>query len=568
MTEGGRIVKLRRFLLPVAICLILAMTYGTVTAGQVKWEPYGPNVDQIIMPIIKDAEAQLIAFMRGDIDVYPGLTRPADLNKVKANPSAEITMNYGFHMFYLCYNMRREPLDADVLRQAIAHVVDRDNIIQTLFEGYMLPLAAFLPPSNAFYKEDIPRFPYNPEEAKKLLDAAGYTVDPATGIRLDPKTGKPLRKMTIFTPTYEVAPTSAELGKIIAEACQAINLPIEPEPMDFPVMLDKLDMAEFDMYMLAWSLSRLPTSLHNFFHSSNDIEAGYNRPGIRDPELDKILDNLYYAPNEEVAKKAADEAQVILARRQPYTVLYSRPYMDAFRKDRFTGYVPMHGFGAANYTNKWTTLNIKPVKGKGGTVRWLLMEEPKVLNPCTASSAYEWEVLGRLYDGLLEVHPETMEDIPWMAKSWEIGTWEPEPGKKGTVITWYLEKGIKWQDTTPFTSADIKFTIEYLRDNKVPRYISNVEYIVKVETPDEYTAKVYFANESYWHLYRAGGCFLPEWIWKDVEDYKTFEPWLEAHPEVPGLTKVIGHGPFILDQYKVGEYVRLKKNPIYWRLPK
>lgn len=560
--------KLRRFLLPVAICLILAMTYGTVTAGQVKWEPYGPNVDQIIMPIIKDAEAQLIAFMRGDIDVYPGLTRPADLNKVKANPSAEITMNYGFHMFYLCYNMRREPLDADVLRQAIAHVVDRDNIIQTLFEGYMLPLAAFLPPSNAFYKEDIPRFPYNPEEAKKLLDAAGYTVDPATGIRLDPKTGKPLRKMTIFTPTYEVAPTSAELGKIIAEACQAINLPIEPEPMDFPVMLDKLDMAEFDMYMLAWSLSRLPTSLHNFFHSSNDIEAGYNRPGIRDPELDKILDNLYYAPNEEVAKKAADEAQVILARRQPYTVLYSRPYMDAFRKDRFTGYVPMHGFGAANYTNKWTTLNIKPVKGKGGTVRWLLMEEPKVLNPCTASSAYEWEVLGRLYDALLEVHPETMEDIPWMAKSWEIGTWEPEPGKKGTVITWYLEKGIKWQDTTPFTSADIKFTIEYLRDNKVPRYISNVEHIVKVETPDEYTAKVYFANESYWHLYRAGGNFLPEWIWKDVKDYKTFEPWLEAHPEVPGLTKVIGHGPFILDQYKVGEYVRLKKNPIYWRLPK
>ncbi len=123
--------------------------------------------------------------------------------------------------------------------------------------------------------------------------------------------------------------------------------------------------------------------------------------------------------------------------------------MDAFRKDKFTGYVPMHGYGAANYTNKWTTLNIRPTKGKGGTVRWLLMEEPKVLNPCTASSAYEWEVLGRVYDGLMEVHPETMEDIPWMAKSWEVGTWEPEPGEIGTVITWHLEEGIKWQDTTP-----------------------------------------------------------------------------------------------------------------------
>ena len=561
--------KLRRFLLPVAICLILAMTCGIVTAQQkVKWEPYGPQVDQIIMPIIKDSEAQLIAFNRGDVDVLPGLTRPADINKIKANPNAELTMNYGFHMFYLCYNMRRGPLDADVLRQAIAHVIDRDNIIQTLFEGYMLPMATFVPPSSGFYKEDIPRFPYNPEEAKKLLDKAGYTVDPATGIRIDPAAGKPLRKMTIFTPTYEVAPTSAELGKIIAEACQAINLPIEPEPMDFPVMLDKLDMAEFDMYMLAWGLSRIPTSLHSFFHSSNDVEAGYNRPGIRDAELDKVLEALYYAPSEEVAKKAADEAQVILARRQPYTVLYSRPYMDAFRKDKFTGYVPMHGYGAANYQNKWTTLNVKPVRGKGGTIRWLLPEEPKVLNPCTSSSAYEWEVLGRLYDNLMEVNPETMEDMPWMAKSWEVGTWEPEPGKKGTVVTWHLEKGIKWQDTTPFTSKDIKFTIEYLRDNKVPRYLSSVNEVVKVETPDEYTAKVYFSTESYWHLYHADLSFLPEWIWKDVKDYKTFEPWLESHPTVPGLTKAIGQGPFILDQYKVGEYVRLKKNPIYWRLSK
>lgn len=559
--------KVRRFLLPVAICLILAMTYGSITAGQARWEPYGPYVDQIIMPIIKDSEAQLIAFNRGDVDVLPGLTRPADINIIKDNPNAEITMNYGFHMFYLCYNMRREPLADDVLRQAIAHVVDRDNIIQTLFEGYMLPLAAFLPPSSAYYNDEVPTYPYNPEEAKRLLDEAGYTVDPATGIRIDPKTGQPMRKMTIYTPTYEVAPTSAELGKIIAEACQAINLPVEPEPMDFPVMLDKIDYHDFDMYMLAWSLSRIPTSLWNFFHSSNDVEAGYNNPGIRDPELDKVLELLYDAPNEEVAKQAADEAQLILARRQPYTVLYSRPYMDAFRKDRFEGYVPMHGYGAANYTNKWTTLNIKPVRGKGGTVRWLLPEEPKVLNPCTGSSAYEWEVMGRLYDGMMEVDPDTMQDIPWLAKSWDIETWEPAPGQEGTVITWHLEEGVKWHDGTPFTSKDVKFTVEYLKENQVPRYLDNVQKVVKVECPDDYTAKVYFETVSYWHLYRAGLNFLPDWIWKDVEDYNTFEPWLEAHPEVSGLTKLIGHGPFILDQYKVGEYVRLKKNPIYWRLP-
>jgi peptide/nickel transport system substrate-binding protein len=175
--------------------------------------------------------------------------------------------------------------------------------------------------------------------------------------------------------------------------------------------------------------------------------------------------------------------------------------------------------------------------------------------------------MGRLYDGMMEVDPDTMQDIPWLAKSWDIETWEPAPGQEGTVITWHLEEGVKWHDGTPFTSKDVKFTVEYLKENQVPRYLDNVQKVVKVECPDDYTVKVYFETVSYWHLYRADLNFLPDWIWKDVEDYNTFEPWLEAHPEVSGLTKLIGHGPFILDQYKVGEYVRLKKNPIYWRLP-
>ncbi len=559
----------RRLVACVAVVLVLVLACGLAAAQQkekVKWDKWGPRVDQIIMPIIKDSEAQLIAFERGEIDVLPGLTRPVDIDKVKANPNAAVTMDLGFHMFYLCFNMRRGPLDSDVLRQAVAHLTDRDNIIRTLFKGYMLPLSSFIPQSSPFYKADVPAFPYSPEKAKDILDKAGYKIDPATKIRIDPKTGKPMRELKIFTPTYEVAPTSADIGKMLAESCQAVGLPIKAEPMDFNVMLEKLDRAEFDMYVLAWSLSRLPTFLHRFFHSSNDIEAGYNRPGIRDPELDKHLEALNYPPDLATAKAAADRAQLILAEKMPYVPLYSRPYMDAFRTDKVTGFVPMLGWGAASYRNMWTALNIRRAAGEGGTIRWLLPEEPKNLNMCVASSVYEWEVLGRIDEGLIEVNPETLEDIPWIARSWKVGTWEPKPGEKGSVVTFYLEKGVKWHDGEPYTSADVKFSLEYLRDNNVPRYISMVKDIVKVETPDEYTVSVFFANVSYWHLYNAAdNASLPRHIWKDVKDYKTFQPWLEPHPTVKGLTKVIGTGPFVLKEYKPGEYVRLMKNPIYWR---
>ena len=400
---------------------------------------------------------------------------------------------------------------------------------------------------------------------------AGYKPDGTGKNWIDPKTGKPLPEMKIFTPTYEVAPTSAELGKMIADSCQKIGLPVKAEPMDFNVMLDKIDIGEFDMYCLAWSLSKLPTFLHSFFHSSMDVEAGYNRPGIRNPELDKVLEDLYYAADLKAARTAADKAQLILAREMPYVPLYSRPYIDAFNKTQVTGYVDMNGFGAASYNNPWTLLNIRRVDrfGKaieGGTIRWALSEEPKNLNPITASSAYEQEVLSKVFDGLTTSHPDTLEDMPWMAEKWDIGSWDVEPGKKGTTVTWYVRKGIKWSDGMPFTAEDVKFTIDYLKENECPRYLDATMDIVKTELIDKYTVKVYFSSVSYWHFYNAGISMLAKHIWKDVKDWKTFQPWLEPHPTIKGYTKLVGTGPFIMKEYRPGEFVRLVKNPNYWRL--
>ena len=205
---------------------------------------------------------------------------------------------------------------------------------------------------------------------------------------------------------------------------------------------------------------------------------------------------------------------------------------------------------------------------EGGTIRWALSEEPKNLNPCVASSAYEQEVLSRLNDSLMAMHPDTLDDMPWMARKWDVGVWEPEAGKKGTTVTWYIEKGIKWSDGMPFTAEDVEFTINYLKANKVPRYLPATQDIVKVELLDKYTVKVYFANVSYWHIYSADLSFLPKHIWKDVKDWKGFEPWKEPHPKIKGYSKLVGTGPFILKEYVPGEYVRLVKNPNYWRLKK
>ena len=544
---------------------------GAALAQDVAWDVKGPYVDEIILPIIMDQEARIIAIQRGDIHVNPGLTQPSHINRLMADPNIEITVSPGYHMFYLGFNMRRAPLNDITVRRAIAHAINRDEIILSLFEGYMLPLAEFVPPASPFFNPDTDVAYYDPELAKQILDDAGYIMGP-NGVRIDPATGQELRRMTIMTPTMEVAATSAMLGEMVAETLRGIGLPVYAEPIDFNVLLDRLDTdlggdRDFDMYALAWSLGRFPTHLYSLFHSKFDVPGANNMPGLRDAQFDAAAERVWTPRNLDEAMDAAYEAQEILSWLQPYVPLYSRPYMDAFRKDIVTGYVPHLGFGAAsNVLNSiWTPLNIRLVdQERGGTVRWVLEQEPQGLNILTHNSAYDSRIFGLVYGpGLIAAEPINNEDLPWEAERWEVGTWTTPEGNEGTKVTYWLRKDITWHDGVPFTAHDVKFTMDYLKEKQVPLYLEVWENYSHSEIIDDYTITVYFNNVSYWYTYNVQS-FLAKHIWEDVEDFEAFVPWREPHPTVPGLTKMIGTGPFVFKEYVVGEYVRVERYEDFW----
>ncbi len=201
-------------------------------------------------------------------------------------------------------------------------------------------------------------------------------------------------------------------------------------------------------------------------------------------------------------------------------------------------------------------------------LRVALADEPRSLNPLTASSAYDWNVLSLIYDALLAINPENLGDLPWIAESWKIETIR-EGDLPATKLSFHIRKGVTWQDGRPLTASDPAFTISFLKKHRPPRFYDAVSDVDKVETPDEYTLEVTMKTTSYWHLHNIGGLpIFPRHILEKVSDWQSWKPAQTPLEGEEGLSQLVGSGPFIFKEYRPGEYVHFIRNPHFWLLRK
>ncbi|HON34658.1 MAG TPA: ABC transporter substrate-binding protein, partial [Synergistales bacterium] len=521
----------------------------------------GPHIKDLYMVIYRDPDSQMLALQKGELDVLGDIARPSDVDRLASNQEVSLSISRGFHLFFMGFNLRKEPWNDRTLRHAAAMTVPSRQIVRDIFSGYSEPVDTYLPPVSPYYEPDVTVHDHDPAKARRILADAGWKWT-TEGTLIPPGGDRPLKAVKLLSPTAQVAPTTAEISNRIAEALKAIGIPLSVEPLDFSSMISRLDRHDFDLFVMAWSLSRDPDSLFAFFHSSMDVPGGYNIQGLHDPELDKVLEELRWAPDEEAAGEAARKAQRMLSDISPWIPIYSRYMVAAVRND-WEGVVSTRSTSADNL---WTLLNMRPLHGGERSVMWCLSEEPRSLNPLGTSSAYDWQVLALVYEGLIAVDPETLGDIPWLATDWKVETVDGGGGPH-TRLTFTLREGVRWQDGLPFTSGDVRKTLEFLKEHEIPRYYDNVRDIERIDTPDDHTVIVTMGNVSYWHLHNIGGSpVFPAHLLESIKDWETWQPARETHPSEKGLTNLVGTGPFVFMEYRPGEFVHLVRNEDFWLL--
>ncbi len=152
------------------------------------WSKDEPKLDEIIYRVLPDRAAAAGAIETGDIQLAAFSAVPlADLDRIaKVEGIAVIDKGYEALTYQLIVeiNHRRKELSDIRVRRAIAHAIDSDYVVRTIFLGHATTSTGPVPKNDAqFYTADVPLYPYDVARANALLDEAGYRRD-ANGKRL------------------------------------------------------------------------------------------------------------------------------------------------------------------------------------------------------------------------------------------------------------------------------------------------------------------------------------------------------------------------------------------------
>jgi peptide/nickel transport system substrate-binding protein len=133
------------------------------------------NLDKVIFRPIPDNAARLQALQTGEIQGYD-LVEPQDIATIEGDSNLQVLDRPAFNVGYVGMNQAKPPLDKLEVRQAVAHGLNRQEVVDNFYGGRGEVAKEFMPPEVIGYADDVTEYEYDPEKSKQLLQDAGLTL--------------------------------------------------------------------------------------------------------------------------------------------------------------------------------------------------------------------------------------------------------------------------------------------------------------------------------------------------------------------------------------------------------
>jgi peptide/nickel transport system substrate-binding protein len=282
-----------------------------------------PKLDEIIIRIIKDPSALLIAMENGEADMYPFMAGSQEIKRLeKAEHLGVTTDGYAAvgPINWLAFNTASEKLSDVRVRQAIAYAVDREFITKALHRGVSAPQRGPIIESSPFFDESIPSYDVDLDKAKALMAEAGF----ADGMDL----------------TIDYIPGPKEQQQSLAEYMKSqlkkigINVTVRAAP-DFPTWAGRVGGHDFELSMdVVFNWGDPVIGVHRTYLSSN-IRQGViwsNTQQYANEKVDEILNAAAIEADPAKRKALYAEFQQMVAADLPIYWINALPYHTAYDK--------------------------------------------------------------------------------------------------------------------------------------------------------------------------------------------------------------------------------------------
>ncbi len=280
-----------------------------------------PKLDEIIVRIIKDPSALLIAMENGEADMYPFMAGSQEIRRLEKADHLTVTAD-GYAAVgpinWLAFNTASPKLSDVRVRQAIAYAVDRDFITKALHRGVSSPQRGPIIEGSPFFDASIPAYDTDLDKAKALMTEAGF----ADGMEL----------------TIDYIPGPKEQQQSIAEYMKSqlkkigIDVTVRAAP-DFPTWAGRVGGHDFELSMdIVFNWGDPVIGVHRTY-LSNNIRQGViwsNTQQYANDKVDSLLNAAAVEIDPEKRKALYSEFQQIVATDLPVYWINALPYHTAY----------------------------------------------------------------------------------------------------------------------------------------------------------------------------------------------------------------------------------------------
>ena len=349
----------------------------TMTANPNYWAGE-PTIDEVIFRLFTNPDAMVAALEQGEIDAAHNIPS-GSVERLEENPDIEVVQGQQGGFDELAMNAGAggigdgHPALEDVrVRQAIAHAVDKETIVDRVLNGLGESADAMSPsPDREWIPEIEEPFAFDLDEANRILDEAGYEDTDGNGVREMPGGGEELTFRWAVRTEAENAQATYEL---VSGSLAEIGIDTEIETYNDTQLGPVIGRGEWDLFVWGWTPFVDPDPLLSYFlcdQVSTDPEDPldyYNDANWCNEDYDALYEEQNQELDHDRRVEIVHEMLTLFYEEAAYSVLYYSPDLQAYRTDRFEGWLHQPAeIGPVLFSNTSPTYaNLQPISETGG----------------------------------------------------------------------------------------------------------------------------------------------------------------------------------------------------------